>query len=76
MTAKSHVPVIVSWIDSVQSLGCGELHSPSDMTCVSSGFLVSKTKDRITLAMNWDGAEFGQYMEIPRVAVKKLRRLK
>lgn len=76
MKPKTPVPVIVSWIDSVQSIGWGELHEPSDLTCVSTGFLVSKTKDRITLALNWDGAEFGMFMEVPLVSVKKLRRLK
>lgn len=76
MKPKAPVPVLVEWIDSVQSIGWGELHEPSDLTCWSAGFLVSKTKDRVTLALNWDGAEHGMTMEIPRVAVKKIRKLK
>lgn len=70
------VPVLVEWIDSVQTMGWGELHEPSDMRCVSVGILVSKTKDRLTLAVNYDGDSFGHFMEIPLVAIKKIRKLK
>lgn len=69
-------PVLVEWNDAVQTIGWAELHAPTDMACKSAGFLVSKTKDRITLALNWDGENYGQHMEIPRSCVTKIRRLK
>lgn len=71
-------PVQVEWIDSVQSYGWGSLKEPSDMGCVSIGHMISKTKDRVTLALNVSprNGSVGQLVEIPMIAVKKIKRLK
>ena len=73
---QAHRPVLVEWIDSVHSTGWSPVREPSDMRCVSAGFLVAKTADRVTLAINRDGDRFGHFMEIPRVAVTRIRTLR
>lgn len=68
-------PVIVRWVDSMGTSGWRD-HKPSDMECTSIGHLISKTKDRVTIAMNSSHYGDGDFLEIPMVAVKSVKRLK
>lgn len=69
-------PVLVTWIDSVGSRGWQSKFEKANMTCYSVGHLMSKSKDRITICLNTHGSNVGEVMEIPLVAVKKIRKLK
>lgn len=76
-------PVHVRWIDSGGHRGWND---PADlnlkpMECESLGWLVHEGKDAVTVALNRvaDGsscAPFGELMTIPRVAIKRMRRVK
>ncbi len=69
-------PVVVRWIDSMGTSGWNNLDKPTDMECTSVGHLIKKTKDRVTIAMNRSHYGNGDYMEIPMIAVKSIRKLK
>ena len=77
MSKKKTIPVCVEWIDSMGCAGWGD-YTPSNMNCVSVGFLVEKNKDRVILALNKSlhVGRHGDYMEIPLCAVKRIRKLK
>ena len=68
-------PVIVRWVDSMGASGWHE-YKPSAMECTSVGHLISKTKDRVTICMNHSHYGKGDYMEIPTIAIKSIRKLK
>lgn len=71
------VPVVVEWLDSNSTSGWGHDHKQTDLSCISVGLLVHEFRDRITLAQSKEaGGDYGDFLEIPRVAVRKLRRLK
>ena len=75
MSKKEYPAVEVEWIDSINSGGWREVPK-SDMSCRSVGMLVEKSKDRIILAQNNSAFCAGHYTEIPRIAVKRIRKLK
>ena len=68
-------PVIVRWIDSMKISGW-TAYEASGMECTTVGHLVSKTKDRVVIAMNRSTCGDGDFMEIPLVAVKSVKKLK
>lgn len=71
------LPVVVEWVDSNSTGGWNDNHQPTDMSCVSVGLLVQELPDRIILAQSREaGGWWGDFIEIPRVAVKKIRKLK
>ncbi len=69
-------PVMVEWIDSSFTSGWGALSKPSDLRCVTVGNLVSKSIDRLTISLNASEPCTGHYMEIPLVAVTRIKHLK
>ena len=73
--SKEKPAVEVRWIDSMKSSGWHE-HKLSNLECRSVGILYEKHKDRIVLALNSSQYVHGDYIEIPMIAVKKIRRLK
>lgn len=68
-------PVMVDWIDSVSQSGWGE-YAGADLRCTSVGFLIKNDKDVVVLALNDNAYQSGQYITIPKIAVKKIRRLR
>lgn len=71
------VPVVIEWIDANSTAGWDLDHKPTPMRCISAGLLVEDRHDRVILAQSKAGTgDYGDFLEIPRVAVKKLRRLK
>ena len=69
-------PVMIEWIDSSSTGGWGNLKEPSNMRCISVGHLVSRSKDRVTLAMSRSPWADGHHLEIPNFAIKRIRKLK
>lgn len=71
-------PVIVNWIDSFGSSGWGkDPKEDYNLNCQTVGFLIRKSKDRVFLALNLAATgTIGDTIQIPLVAVKKIRRLK
>ena len=69
-------PVKVYWIDSMGNSGWGSLREHSNMNCTTVGHFIEKTKDRLILAMNSSEYFTGDHMEIPLVAIKKIKKLK
>ena len=67
-------PVIVEWIDSMSSGGWHD-YKESDLTCYTVGMLYEDKKDRVVIAMNKSAHGYGDYMEIPKIAIKKVTRL-
>lgn len=78
MKPKAPVPVFIEWVDSHSTSGWELTHEPKDLACISVGLLVQEYPDRIVIAQSHAAAngEYCDFMEIPRVAVKKLRRLR
>ena len=68
-------PVAVYWLDSMGSAGWHTLKK-SDLECVTVGHLYAKDKNRVTIALNRSAYGYGDYMEIPRKAVRRIKRLK
>ncbi len=68
-------PVIVRWVDSMASPGWSA-KSGAQFECITIGNLVEKTEERICVALNKSSYSDGDMMEIPRVAVRSVRRLK
>lgn len=64
--------VRVDWIDSVGQAGWGDYNDDTDLYCVSAGHLVSKDRKRIVLALNRSAYGYGDYITIPRVAVRRI----
>lgn len=70
-------PVAVEWVDSNSTGGWDNDHKPTDMSCISVGILIQMLPDRIILAQSREADGWhGDFIEIPRVAVKKLRKLR
>lgn len=72
--------VIVDWVDSAGMAGWHHRHDWAEHTvakCRSIGWLLADTKEQITIALNHDrdGGGIGEVMAIPRVAIKRLRKL-
>jgi len=78
---KVKTPLVeVEWVDSASTDGW-HAHPPEGvLTCWSCGYLVSKDKSTIVLALNCSEEQsnnsFGNFMSIPTVAVVKIRKLK
>lgn len=72
--AKQNKPVVVEWDDSMSSSGWRD-YEKSDMVCYTVGMLHKDEKDRVVIAQNKSAYGFGDYMEIPKVAIKKIKRL-
>jgi len=73
--SKKKPAVEVEWIDSMGSSGWHELKN-ADLRCRTVGILYEKKKDRIVIAQNESVHVYGDYIEIPVSAVKKIRKLK
>jgi len=70
-------PVKVDWIDSMNTSGWCD-YTVTDMECTTVGLYYAETDERIVIAMNvsHDSKTYGNYMEIPKCAIKKITRLK
>lgn len=80
---KRYPMVLVRWIDSSSRAGWQNRKKATrqmgakDAQCVTAGFLLRKSKNRLILALNMaDTGEAGHLMSIPRVAIKRVRKLK
>lgn len=70
-------PVMVEWVDSMGSHGWGNLSEPSNLSCFTVGQLVAKTPERVTVALNQNShGLYGEHIEIPMCAVKRIKHLK
>lgn len=69
--------VIVEWVDSMGSSGWHD-YTETNMDCVSAGHLIAVKKDRVVIAMNksMHNSTYGDYMEIPKAAIKKISRIR
>lgn len=72
-------PVLVEWIDSTGSPGWNNqgkvMAEDYDLNIVSVGILLKKDKTRVTLAMGKSEYQYGDIIQIPLVAVKRIRKL-
>lgn len=73
-------PVRVEWVDSMGTAGWRD-YSPADLRCTSVGILVDQNDERVVIANSVAHANQGtgyyhDVLEIPRAAVKRIRRLK
>ena len=69
----------VEWVDASGAAGWINKYTPVDLRCFTVGFLVTKEKDKIILAMNKSfvtDKSFGDYIEIPRVSITKMTVIK
>ena len=66
--------VRVDWIDSMATPGWGEFNKP-DLKCVSAGILFEQDKDSLTIIQNRSAYQDGEYMTIPRRAIKRVKTL-
>ena len=72
----------ITWIDSAFTHGWQDptLVDAEPMTCETTGYLIKRGKAGIVMALNRTASErakkeFGDYITIPTVAVKKVRRV-
>lgn len=77
MNMKRCPMVEVEWIDSVASGGWRKIEdyeTREPTNCVSVGYLVSKTRERIVLLQNLnpENGDASDSMTIPRACVKKI----
>ena len=73
--SKKIKPVRVDWVDSMGHSGWRD-YEPAEMSCVSVGMLYKENKDSIVIALNKSAYNHGDYMEIPKVAIKSITKLK
>ena len=80
MAARKPYPVEVRWVDACSNSGWqGEKAPENDesIECMSTGYLLSRTKREITLATNLNRlGHTGDWMTIPTSCVTRVRRLK
>ena len=72
--------VYIEWVDSSTAHGWRKEYSPGPLDCVSVGFLVKSTRDRVVITDSWAKMEDGKddphcVSEIPRCAIKKIVKL-
>ena len=75
MSKKKTPAVRVDWIDSMGSSGWHE-HRKSDLRCTSVGMLYDETDESVVIALNRSAYNHGDYIEIPKIAIKKITKLK
>ena len=66
----------VTWVDSVGTEGWVNDHKNSNMNCETTGFFISENEEMVKVALNKShvGADmYGDYIEIPKVAIKGRR---
>lgn len=68
-------PVIVRWIDSASEAGWG-VKPGNRLKCVTVGIRVKGPKDRISIVQSRSHYSDGEMIEIPKIAVASIRRLK
>ena len=68
-------PVAVLWVDSQAQPGWGEYKRDVDLVCSTVGHLVERTKTRIVVALSLSQNHYGDYLTIPRCAVKSIHHL-
>ncbi len=71
---KKNKNVEVEWIDSITTHGWRD-YEPVDMNCRIVGILIDNNKENIVIAQNESVLGYGDYMTIPKVAVKRVRKL-
>ena len=75
-------PVYIEWIDSMHTSGWGhqETDKIGDLRCYTVGWLINKTKTVISVGLshtaNHTERSFGMRLDIPVVAVKKIKHIK
>lgn len=77
MATKRPKKVMVKWEDSAATSGWYDLDRKpyGAVMCYSAGWLIEDTKKHVVLALNWNEGQCGDYMTIPRSAVRKVKRL-
>lgn len=73
--------VWIEWIDSMHTAGWADrdlCESKKLSNCKTLGWLIKETKDIFIIGLSFDNQtdSFGQLLTIPKVAVKKVRKLK
>lgn len=68
--------VRVDWIDSMAQHGWGHYDPEVEMACTSVGILVESRGDRVVLALSRSAYQHGDYLSIPRSAVRRVKRLR
>lgn len=78
MKPKTPRFVCIEWVDSHSTSGWQLDHEPIDLACISVGILIQDRPDRVVIAQSLAAAngEYCDFMEIPRVAVKRVKRLR
>ena len=77
MSQKAVRMVHVSWVDSMGTSGWhNNIDADADIRCESVGFLMDKTEKRVKIYMSKNAFQKGDVLEIPTVAVKKIKYLK
>lgn len=69
-------PVEIYWIDSMGTGGWQGRLEESRMECTTVGHLVERRKDRVVVAQSRSHYGYADLLEIPNVAVKRVRRLR
>lgn len=70
-------PVVVEWIDSNSTGGWMSSYEAADLRCQTAGFLMKRDKKSVVICQNISaGGQRGEFMEIPAVAIRRVRRLK
>ena len=70
--------VHVDWIDSHGANGWGQkVDEDFDLSCQTVGFLLKKSKDRISIAQSTSNqGSIADVIQIPMIAVKKIKYLR
>ena len=80
MAARKPYPVEVHWVDACSNSGWQGVNEPDDdeaIPCLSTGYLLRRSKREITLATNLNRlGHTGDWMTIPTSCVTKVRRLR
>jgi len=78
ITKKSLIgnPVLVEWVDSMGSSGWHQEYKISSLKCTTIGHYYAEYQDRIVVALNKSEYCYGDYMDIPRLSIKKITMLK
>lgn len=75
MKHKQGDPIQVEWVDTMQSSGWHDL-KPTDIRCKTIGMYHSEDKEKLAIAQSKSAYGYGDYIEIPKVSIKRVRKLK
>lgn len=75
MAVKQNDPVLVEWVDSMSTQGWRDLGG-TDIKCQTVGMFVQEDREKVAVCLNKSAYGYGDYIEIPKVAIKRIRKLK